>query len=108
MEFITKYVERPFAWGENRPAVSPGVMHVIREGDQVCAVEFCCPCGCGTPCYTPIASVHYEKNNHVWDWGGENNWFSPSIRRNAACKSHFFIKKDGTVQWCPDSPRKPE
>jgi hypothetical protein len=56
-----------------------------------------CLCGCGTKVVTPISPVGWTLT-----FDGETVSLSPSIGNwSFACRSHYFIRKDGVV-WAGD------
>lgn len=74
-----------------------GVITIMMEQDRIVCVNFLCPCGCGSECYTPIAP---PQNNRRWDATLIDNklTLSPSIQYTGGCKSHFNIE-DNNVKW---------
>lgn len=105
-ERILKYTEHryPFpleeADADRTPA--PGEMWVLIEDGKVVAVDFLCPCGCGSECYTPTGMPsprHWE-----YEKGPNGPTLKPSIRFTSGCKAHFHIT-DGKTKFCGDSGR---
>jgi hypothetical protein len=100
---IELYTEEPHTFGDVPPAdkLKPGVMWVISDEGGVCAVDFLCPCGCGSECYTPVtdATKGQPKTERHWLYsrglGGVT--LSPSIRYTGGCKAHFNITDGKTV-----------
>lgn len=97
------YVEErhPFGTAETPQGAPPsGTMWVFMEGDKPEAVNFLCPCGCGSECYTPLGLNHPRK----WEYekGPNGPTLKPSIRYTGGCKSHFNIT-NGKVVWHGDT-----
>lgn len=67
---IESYIEEPHTFGDVPPAnrLTPGVIWVISDDGGVCAVNFLCPCGCGSECYTPVtdATKGQPKTERHW------------------------------------------
>lgn len=65
------------------------------ENGEVFAVDFRCPCGCGSTCYTPVtdATKGQAKTERHWLYsrGPNGVTLSPSIRYTGGCKAHFNI-----------------
>lgn len=98
---ISSYVEERHELGEpGLPATPPsGVMWLFTEIGQpdpldakIVAVEFLCPCGCGSSCYTPLEGPH----PHCWSYS-PGPTLTPSIRFLGGCKAHFNITNGKTV-----------
>lgn len=101
----SEYTEErhPFGKSDNLPhSPPPGVMWVFEENGQVVAVDFLCPCGCGSSCYTPM----HQNHPRCWSYekGPNGPTIRPSIRYTGGCKAHFTIT-DGKVQMHEDSGR---
>ena len=96
------YVEERYPFGvENLPRTPPaGVMWVFVENDAPVSVDFLCPCGCGSSCYTPLRGNHPQR----WEYskGPNGPTLKPSIRYFGGCKAHFTIT-DGKVEVHGDS-----
>jgi hypothetical protein len=96
MSVITEYREERHEFGNNTLSglPPPGVMWVFMENGEPCSVDFLCPCGCGSSCYTPLRMNH----PHHWNYskGSNGPTLSPSIRYTGGCKAHFNIT-DGKV-----------
>lgn len=107
MARIEKYTEIRVQFG-NRPEMKVGDLHVIERDGEVWMVDFHCPCGCGHSSAVFIVNSRRPRtpDRHVWDYNpakpGEPRPYliSPSVHWTAGCLSHFFIRGDGTVQWC--------
>ena len=99
---IEKYVEVEYVWGEDRPSPQPGEMQVLIRNDEVRAVDFLCPCGCGRSYFTPVTHSEARRPSPgpIWDYHHAGHMIHPSVNVLSGCKSHFFINLDGTVQWC--------
>ena len=105
---ISEYAEKVLtAWVApgQRWLPAPGEMWVFVIGGRVQAVDFLCPCGCGSECYTPVAEGP-APGNRVWGFGRGPNGvtLSPSIRYTGGCKAHFNIT-DGKAVMHGDSGR---
>lgn len=104
---IFEYKEQIEKYGEVECDVIPGVM-VIMEDDKgvVQAVDFLCPCGCGSECFTPIVTPDRPRpqDRPVWDFsrGPNGPTLSPSIKFTGGCRAHFHII-DGKTNFCGDS-----
>jgi hypothetical protein len=103
---ITEYkaVRREFG-SPNPPVLHPGEMHVIYDNERVYAVDFLCPCGCGSTCFTPVCTVT-EKNDpgssermkdRCWVFDPDTLTITPSIRYLGGCKWHFNITNGRVV-----------
>lgn len=98
---ITEYKEQ-IIQGCLAPSQSPqpGEFWTFTEDGVAVAVDFLCPCGCGSECYTLVtdASKGQPKSERHWLYSKEPNgptlW--PSIRYTGGCKAHFNIT-DGEV-----------
>src|SRR4051794_400261 len=103
---ITAYKAVVKAVGEIRSEdrIPPGEMWVIKETDgAVHAVDFLCPCGCGSECYTPVCRPEDKKpNSRVWGFDEATLTITPSIRYTGGCKAHFNVT-NGRVVVHPDS-----
>lgn len=100
---LDRYSVSEHAWGGRREQVKHGELQVLRLPDgSVKAVDFLCPCGCGMGGYTPVTQGTPKTERH-WQYMENGHLVWPSVRYMGGCKSHFFIKADGTVDWCPDS-----
>lgn len=108
MHKVVKYNQLHSVWGSsNREVPKQDEIHVIHKDTvdgEVLAVDFKCPCGCGSGGWTPIVSSQYgTRTDHprpLWDWMTGGNMINPSVRYLSGCKSHFWIRADGTVVWC--------
>lgn len=102
MSPITEYREERHPFGaDNLPlAPPPGVMWVFMENGVPVSVDFRCPCGCGSSCYTVLRGNHPQR----WDYslGPNGPTLTPSIRYLGGCKAHFNIT-DGKVIMHGDS-----
>lgn len=100
---ITSYVEKRVEFGKVDEQLEPGVMLVMVTGDVVEAVDFLCPRGCGSECYTPIVGPERPRdgNRPIWDYE-PGPTLKPSIRFTGGCKAHFYIT-NGKVILCSDS-----
>lgn len=98
-----KYRIEEKAFGKVYGVPELGIMWVIKEdNDYVCAVNFLCPCGCGSECYTPVtdAAKGEPKMDHHWHYnytpsGGVT--ITPSIRYVGGCKAHFNITNNEAI-----------
>ena len=101
---IEKYTEVEYSFGEDRPNPTPGEMQVLvnRVTNEVEAVDFLCPCGCGRNVYTPVVCSKRQRPRRepVWDYHMAGHLIHPSVNWTGGCMSHFFINLDGTVKWC--------
>ena len=82
---------------DNLPPEPPsGIMWVFYEGNEVWAVNFMCPCGCGSQTYTPIRK---RKHGPAWNFKEDKDGptITPSIRFIGGCKAHFNITNGKTV-----------
>lgn len=99
---------REFGRVEPEERLLPGQMLVISDGNGVCAVDFLCPCGCGSECYTPVtdATKGQPKTERHWLFsrGPNGVTLTPSIRYLGGCKAHFNIT-DGRAMIHGDSGR---
>lgn len=97
---IESYTEQRHKFGEApSTAPEPGVMWVLTEDDgSVSAVNFRCPCGCGSECYTPVtdATKGQPKTERHWLYS-EGPTLSPSIRYMGGCKAHFNITNGKSI-----------
>lgn len=106
MPRIDHYTEQRFEFGDERPKPVPGVMQVIYQDGEPYAVDFLCPCGCGSGCFTPLVrsdrSRKEGEQRPIWDYK-PGPILSPSIRYIGGCKSHFNIEEvngvPGSVKW---------
>lgn len=94
---IAEYREErhPFGTDNLPPKPEPGVMWVFVEEGEPVAVDFLCPCGCGSSCYTPLRLNH----PHHWNYAKGTNGptLAPSIRYTGGCKAHFNITDGKTI-----------
>lgn len=101
-ERINQYTERVVeGWLESDYKVKPGEFLTFVEDGKAVAVDFLCPCGCGSECYTPVVQEGSPPpNNHTWTYsrGPNGPTLRPSILYTSGCKSHFHIT-DGRPQW---------
>ena len=86
----------------NQEMQYPGELVIVRDGQIDKWVCFKCPCGCGEKVQLSLSKARRPR------WKAETDWFGrpslkPSIRQNAGCNAHFWIRK-GKVEWCADSP----
>jgi uncharacterized protein DUF6527 len=96
---ITSYTPRRYEFGDNRPIPAIGEIQVIYQDGKPYAVDFLCPCGCGSTCFTPVCSVAEKQDPNTTDrnknrcWGYDPNTVTiiPSIRYLGGCKAHFNI-----------------
>ncbi|SRR5579885_1606349 len=60
--------------------------------DQIAALRFTCPCGCGDVCTVPVRPGY--TNTH-WNWDGnlELPSLTPSIQRLGDCRWHGYLTK---------------
>lgn len=103
---IERYTEKRVEFGKADEKLEPGVMLVMVENDVVQAVDFLCPCGCGSECYTPILQPGQQRKKvqrPIWDYS-PGPTISPSIRFTGGCKAHFNIT-NGEVIVHSDSGR---
>ena len=90
---IESYTEERIEHGTDRPAPTPGVMQVIYKNGVPYAVDFICPCGCGSSCYTPLKASNREPS---WAYS-PGPTLTPSIRWTGGCKAHFNITDGKTI-----------
>ena len=70
------------------------------------ACRFLCPCGCGGQVFLYLTNSRrsrgecHKLGGHVWDPRTNGYLISPSVNQLDGCRSHYFIREDGTVQWC--------
>ena len=98
---IDKYVVVRKCFPDDSGAeILPGEMHVYLLAEEPQAVNFICPCGCGSHCYTPITTKARQRDGQrpMWDFshGPNGPTLTPSIRWTGGCKAHFNIT-DGKV-----------
>lgn len=101
MSKITEYRDESHTFGSVPQDAPPdGVIWIISDDNGICAVNFRCPCGCGSECYTPVtdATKGQPKTERHWLFarGPNGVTLSPSIRYTGGCKAHFNIT-DGKV-----------
>ncbi|WP_369802180.1 DUF6527 family protein [Hyphomonas sp. CY54-11-8] len=75
-------------------------MVVAREGDELWAAAFMCPCKCGERielALIPEASPSWRLTSAA----PKAPTLHPSVWRKVGCKSHFWVRK-GKVQWCKE------
>ena len=95
-EPIQSYTEEKRAFGEVQGFPGPGEFWTLLDKDGAAvAVDFLCPCGCGSECYTPVtdATKGQPKTERHWLYssGPGGPTLSPSIRYLGGCKAHFNI-----------------
>lgn len=76
------------------------VLYLIGEGEHQWFACFLCPC----PCSQLIQLNTLPRGRPRWSVKRHRNGtatLSPSIRRTAGCKSHFFMRH-GFVEWAND------
>lgn len=102
MDKITEYkeVRKPYPCNDGLDP-QPGEIFIFLDNEVAQAVNFICPCGCGSQCYTPLVRPdrpRTEGNRPIWDFsrGPNGVTISPSIRYTGGCKAHFNIT-DGKV-----------
>ena len=83
--------------------IKPGLMLVVGNRNLQKWGCFQCPGGCGE-----IIKLSLNTKQHPC-WvitidGLERPTVSPSVRQLNACSCHFWIRQ-GTVEWCSDSPK---
>jgi hypothetical protein len=97
---IDSYKEEQHPFGaDNMPRdPAPGVMWVYMLDGKVEAVNFLCPCGCGSQCYTPVDESG-PTTGRCWGFSrGQNGpTLTPSIRYLGGCKAHFNITDGKTI-----------
>lgn len=109
-QFAGKYVETQHTFGTapHPNQLKPGDLWLFLKDGKVTAVDFLCPCGCGSECYTPVtdATQGQPKTDRHWLYsrGSEGVTLSPSIRYTGGCKAHFNIT-DGKAVMHGDSGR---
>ena len=101
-----KEIEYAFGSGEVPAKPQPGEMFVFYgpEGD-IESVDFLCPCGCGSTCYTPLVPEGTPRHTRQWMYKREPSGsltLIPSIRYTGGCFAHFNIT-DGKVIMHGDS-----
>ena len=78
--------------------LKPSILYVAGEESHIWAAAMRCPCGCGdvielnllkeaSPCWS--VSRHPDGSVSL----------RPSIWRQKACRSHFFVRH-GRIEWC--------
>lgn len=109
----THYTERRILFGQDYDLV-PGEMLVLcNESSEPQAVNFLCPCGCGSGGYTRLVTKDRPRRPddqangiHLWEYS-PGPTLHPSIRYTGGCKSHFNIEAvngvPGSVKWHEDS-----
>jgi len=102
-----KEVHYKFGEVPNDMRVQSDTFVVMSDENGVCAVDFQCPCGCGSECYTPVtdATKGQPKTERHWLFSRGPTGrvtLSPSIRYTGGCKAHFNIE-DGKVIMHDDS-----
>lgn len=112
---VTKYIETKTAFdlpeGAQRTPLSinpdgtTSFETLIREGEPE-AVRYLCPCGCGTEVFLYLTNSKRERGEykklggHVWDYRTGGHLIHPSVNHTGdPCKSHYYIRDDGTVDW---------
>lgn len=100
MSTTAEYKEERREFGAAYPDAVPlpGVMWVYEHEGEVVAVNFLCPCGCGSECYTPVtdATKGRPKTERHWLYSSGPT-LTPSIRYVGGCKAHFNITNGKTV-----------
>ncbi len=97
---ITEYKPVVFnRWLEANEQVPPGEMWIFHNptDGELEAVDFICPCGCGTRCYTPVVPVGTPNQLRHWFFDEDTTTITPSIRFTSGCKAHFNITDGKTV-----------
>lgn len=86
-------------WLNQDERVPPGEMWIFHHPDtgELEAVDFVCPCGCGSRCYTPVTPVDQPKQERHWQFDEATTTITPSIRYLSGCKAHFNITNGKTV-----------
>ena len=90
---IESYIEKKIRFGEAPSAqeLKPGDFWVLIDDDgKVESVDFLCPCGCGSECYTPVVIKGMPKLERHWVYESGPT-LTPSIRYLSGCKAHFNI-----------------
>lgn len=99
-ERIHEYTEtrREFGAVQGDEKLKPGEWWTLVRDGKVVAVDFLCPCGCGSECYTPVtdATAGEVKTERHWLYSAGPTLF-PSIRYTGGCKAHFNIENGKTV-----------
>ncbi|SRR5260370_31993928 len=97
---ITEYTEKILTdWispSESRQFPLPGEFWIFVIDGKVEAVDFLCPCGCGSECYTPVVPKGQPRTERVWEYE-PGPTLSPSIRYTGGCKAHFNITNSKAV-----------
>lgn len=75
----------------------PRVLYLVGEHEPWVAV-FKCPCGCEQGVWLNLLKGHRPRWIVTTNRDGVPT-VSPSINRQAGCRSHFFVM-DGRVKWC--------
>ena len=95
--------------------IAPGemilVVHDDLDSDWINprgSLLFNCPCGCGEEINLSVHSDQDEATklgSHVWHFDRAAVALHPSVRWQACCRAHFWIRAGGKVEWCCDSGR---
>lgn len=72
---------------------------LTNQGDEIAAIDYICPCGCGAHGCLPIKQD--VTNGAWWRWNGdtENPTLEPSILRKAGCRWHGYLR-NGVWEEC--------
>ena len=78
--------------------LSTYTVYIIGISGNEWLAKMICPCGCGKTLFLNL--LQDEFPNWKWRIGADSTvTLSPSVWRQAGCKSHFFLR-DGLIQWC--------
>lgn len=86
-------------WLNPDERVPPGEIWIFHNpiDGQLEGVDFVCPCGCGSRCWTPVTPSDQPKQERHWQFDEKTTTISPSIRWLSGCKAHFNITNGKTV-----------
>ena len=73
-------------------------VYVIGEDDAFWAAVFMCPCGCRAEVWLNLLQHEDRPTWTIESGDGAKAHITPSVSRQAGCKSHFLIK-GGRLVW---------
>lgn len=97
-----KAMERKFTMKrvEEFPKVAADkFIYIVQDGSVPDTLIFMCPCGCDDTIYLNLLTD--TRPNWKFYINKRGITISPSVRRKAKCKSHFYII-NGKVRWCEE------
>lgn len=103
-------VPKPFGLayfeGDELPeTISPRILVVAREGEELWLAGMICPCGCGRRIELMLLpGVKPRWDVHVDDRGLPS--LTPSVWAATGCRSHFWLRA-GRIEWCNDDVESP-